>query len=64
MENMSKRRPTKYPGVYSRQGTQRKGENKGKADTAFDISYKKEGRKIWEKVGWKAEGYNPKLESG
>jgi len=61
MENMSKREPTKYPGVYSRQGIQRKGEHKGKPDTVLDISYKKEGRKIWEKVGWKAEGYSAKL---
>jgi integrase len=61
MENMSKRQPTKYPGVYSRQGIQRKGEHRGKPDTAFDISYKKEGRKIWEKVGWKAEGYSAKV---
>jgi integrase len=61
MENMSKRQPTKFPGVYSRQGIQRKGEHRGKPDTAFDISYKKEGRKIWEKVGWKAEGYSAKV---
>jgi len=63
MENMGQRKRTKFPGVYSRRGIQRKGEHRGKPDTAFDISYKKEGRKIWEKVGWKAEGYSAKLAS-
>ena len=61
MEEFGIRKPTSFPGVYSRIGIQRKGKSKGKVDTAFDISYKKEGRKIWEKVGWKAEGYSAKL---
>ena len=63
MENNGQRKRTKFPGVYSRKGIQRKGEHKGKPDIAFDITYKKEGRKIWEKVGWKAEGYSAKLAS-
>ena len=63
MEKTGQRNRTKFPGVYSRRGIQRKGEHKGKPDTVFDISYKKEGRKIWEKVGWKAEGYSAKLAS-
>lgn len=61
MEETGKRKPTSFPGVYSRLGIQRKGKDKGKVDTVFDISYKKEGRKIWEKAGWKAEGYTAKL---
>jgi integrase len=63
MEKMGKRKSTNFPGVYSRRGIQRKGEYKGKPDIAFDISYKKDSRKIWEKVGWKAEGYSAKLAS-
>ena len=63
MENMGQRKRTKFPGVYSRKGIQRKGEHEGKPDIAFDISYKRDGRKIWEKVGWRAEGYSPKLAS-
>jgi integrase len=33
----------------------------GRPDICFDISYKRDGRKIWEKVGWVSEGYTPKL---
>jgi integrase len=34
----------------------------GKADACFDITYKDPtGRKIWEKVGWKSEGYTAQM---
>ncbi len=59
MQKGNLRTRTKYPGVYGRPSEQRK--HKGKQDFCFDISYKKEGRKIWEKVGWASEGYTPKL---
>ena len=61
MGKLGQRKRTKFPGVYSRHGIQRKDQNRGKLDIAFDISYKKDGRKIWEKVGWGSEGYTPKL---
>jgi integrase len=63
MENMTKRRPTKFPGVYSRGGIHRKGKLKGKVDTVFDVSFKDGGRKVWKKIGWKLEGITPKVAS-
>jgi hypothetical protein len=54
-----KRALTKYPGVYSRKSQARTHE--GKADVCFDITYKKDGRKVWEKVGWASEGYSAKM---
>lgn len=55
-----KREKTKYVGVYSRVAQDRTSPN-GKSDIAFDITYKQDGRKVWEKVGFKSEGYDPKL---
>src|SRR5450759_2250876 len=49
----------KIIGVYQRQSETKI--FKGKPDTCFDISYKKDGRKVWEKVGWLSEGYSAKL---
>lgn len=56
---MAKRERTKYPGVYRRESTERMLNDK--SDICFDISYKLEGKKIWEKVGWLSEGYSEKL---
>ncbi len=55
-----KRIKTKYVGVYSRTAQDRTTPN-GIPDIAFDITYKKDGRKVWEKVGFESEGYSPKL---
>jgi integrase len=53
----NKRESTKFPGVY-----QRDLENDGKKkDVAFDIVYRHEGRKIFERVGKLSEGYSAKL---
>lgn len=52
---------TKYPGVYERKSDTKK--YNGKADVCFDIAYKREGKKIWEKVGWLSEGYSAKVGS-
>jgi integrase len=49
----TKRHATKYPGVYERQGERVRGET----DTCYDISYKKDGRKVWEKAGWLSLGF-------
>lgn len=53
-----KRELTKYPGVYERKYDVRI--RSGKADICFDISYKRDGKKKWEKVGWASEGYSAK----
>jgi integrase len=55
------RRPTKYPGVYERKSETRIHERK--SDVCFDITYKVDGKKIWEKCGWVSEGYSAKLAS-
>ncbi len=56
---MATRERTKYPGVYRRESTERM--VKGRPDICFDISYKLDGKKIWEKIGWVSEGYSEKL---
>ncbi|MBW1995685.1 MAG: site-specific integrase [Deltaproteobacteria bacterium] len=56
---MAARERTKYPGVYRRVSKKRK--INSKKDICFDITYKLEGKKIWEKVGWLSEGYSEKL---
>jgi integrase len=56
---MEYRKKTKYVGVYERVSEIRT--YNGKPDTCFDISYKLNGKKIWEKAGWLSEGYSAKL---
>ncbi len=56
-----KRIVTKHAGVYERQSDNRT--HNGRADVCFDISYKADGKKVWEKVGWASEGYSAKLAS-
>lgn len=57
-----KRERTKYTGVYLRVSDTRRNPRDGKPDGCFDITYKTaDGRKVWEKVGWKSEGYTAQL---
>ncbi|OPY18116.1 MAG: Transposase [Syntrophus sp. PtaB.Bin075] len=56
---MAVRERTKYQGVYRRESSDRT--FKGKPDICFDVSYKADGKKVWEKVGWLSEGYSEKL---
>jgi integrase len=56
---MEYRKLTKYAGTYQRVSDVKT--YKGKPDIVFDISYKHEGKKIWEKIGWLSEGYSAKL---
>ena len=58
MKKIPYRKPTKYTGVYERISKERI--HNGKPDACFDITYKAEGKKIWEKVGWLSEGYGLK----
>lgn len=53
------RHTTKYKGVYEREYVGRRHDTK--SDIAYDITYRHDGRKIWEKIGLKSEGYTPKL---
>lgn len=53
----TKRHATQFLGVYQRQAER----VIGQPDVVFDISYKKNGKKIWEKVGWKSQGYSADL---
>lgn len=53
----TKRHATQFPGVYQRKAERVIGEQ----DIVFDISYKKDGKKIWEKIGWKSQGYSADL---
>lgn len=52
---IAKRRKTQFPGVYVRDHATRK--FNGHRDRCFDVSYKYNSRKIWEKVGWTSQGY-------
>jgi len=56
-----KRQKTKYSGVYSRESDSRRFD--GKPDVCFDITWKQGRRKVWEKVGWKSEGYTAAMAS-
>ncbi|MBN2688706.1 MAG: site-specific integrase [Deltaproteobacteria bacterium] len=58
---MATRERTKYPGVYQRESADRL--FKGKTDICFDVTFKFEGKKVWEKIGWLSEGYTAKLAS-
>lgn len=51
-----KRIKTRYVGVYVRVAKLRLAAD-GKADRCFDIHYKRDGKYVWEKVGWRSEGY-------
>ena len=49
----------KWEGVYFYESTKR--EHDGKPDLCYVVSFKVNGRKIWEKVGWKSKGITPKV---
>jgi integrase len=50
---------TKHTGVYARQSKERR--HAGRADVCYYITYKRGGKKVWEKVGWSSEGYSVAL---
>ena len=51
--------PNRWPGVYGYLSDTRRFE--GKPDVCYYITYKVDRKKIWEKVGWKGEGYSPQM---
>lgn len=58
---MPSREKTKYTGVYARTSKTRR--YLGKPDVCFEFTYKAGGKLIWEKAGWKSEGYTAVLAS-
>lgn len=56
---MNKRILTSHKGVYQRESTEEI--FKGKPNLCFDITYKRNGKKIFEKMGWLSEGFTAKL---
>jgi integrase len=57
-----RRERTKFQGVYQRVSTKKRNPRDSKPDACFDITYKDAtGRKIWEKIGWKSEGYTAQM---
>lgn len=52
---MGKRIKCRFTGVYTRESDTRR--FLGKPDIYFEITFKHHGRKVWEKIGWKSEGY-------
>jgi integrase len=51
----------KWPGVFGYDSIKRT--IQGKPDVCYYISYRTLGRLIWEKIGWKSEGYAPQIAS-
>jgi integrase len=51
---MSRKR-TRFEGVYQRESTTRR--HQGRRDVYYEITFKHDGKKVWEKVGWASEGY-------
>ncbi|MCJ7601803.1 MAG: site-specific integrase [Desulfobulbaceae bacterium] len=56
---MKRYRIGKKTGVYGRDSSTRR--VNGKPDVCYDITFKVNGQKKWEKVGWKSEGYSPAM---
>jgi integrase len=56
---MNYRTKTRFQGVYERVSETRT--FKGKPDICYDITYKRDSKKHWEKIGWQSEGYSAKL---
>ena len=48
---------TKYVGIYYRLADTRRCLD-GKPDKCFEITYRREGKAVWEKIGWRSEGYS------
>jgi hypothetical protein len=55
-DKTSYRKTSDSVGIYTRESTRRK--FRGKPDLCFDISYQIGNKLIWEKIGWKSEGFS------
>lgn len=52
--------PNKLPGVYQYVSDSRK-QRGGKPDVCYYVTFKMDGRKVTEKIGWASEGYSPEV---
>ena len=59
----AKMESTKYQNVYQRNSTNRRNLRDGKIDICYYIIYRHNGKKVWEKIGWKSEGYSAQMAS-
>ena len=59
MKGKAAMQKTKHQGVYENPSKEKI--LRGKPDTCFYITYKHDGKKVWEKIGWLSEGYSAKL---
>jgi integrase len=57
--NLKRASRDKWPGVYCYASDQRK--IRGKQDICYYITFKVDGKKYTEKIGWKSEGYSPEV---
>jgi len=55
--NLKRVSSSKWPGVYCYESDQRK--YKGNSDVCYYITFKIDGRKKTEKIGWRSEGFTP-----
>lgn len=51
----------RWPGVYFYESENRK--YQGRPDICYHITFRAGGKFVWEKVGWKSEGYTPQVAS-
>lgn len=51
----------RWPGVYGYDSNKKK--TRGKPDVCYHINYRVDGKLVWEKIGWKSEGYSPEVAS-
>lgn len=51
--------PKRWTGVYYRESDTKK--HNGSYDVCYYITFKSGTKKVWEKVGWKSEGYSPQV---
>ncbi len=58
---MKRHKIKRFQGVYYRDSSTKR--HDGKPDRCFDITYKENGKLVWEKVGWKSEGYTSQAAS-
>lgn len=59
MPAVKKTRIKRFEGVYKVVSKSRR--HQGKPDICYYITFKRNNKKIWEKVGWKAEGYSAQM---